>query len=196
MGPSYSITLLVLLAYSAVAIDIPTTPTWPSGRCTDKSLSIPSWIVSDYKVVAGQATFQVDNRASASTDCCAFITCTTGQTTCQGSAGADEMVVTWTNPDNGIVEIGISEFWYCGDEGDTTIFTASGSTVVTSCFGPFCTSPITYLAHGSLTLPVPLTPAQPSPPPGYNAPSCANVGRKQWIISDGMRHGYDSMYKR
>jgi hypothetical protein len=185
MGLFQCINFLVLLSYTTLAIDIPSTPAWPNGRCTDKSLSIPSWIVSNYKVESGTATFQVDNRASASTDCCAFITCFPDKKTCDGSAGSDEMRVTWTTEDNGISVISISEFWYCGDEGDTTIFTASGSTTVTSCFGPFCASPITYLAPGSLTLPVLLTPAQPSPPPGYNAPKCANVGANQWTISDG-----------
>ncbi|KAL5410010.1 hypothetical protein PMIN04_010813 [Paraphaeosphaeria minitans] len=64
-----------------------------------------------------------------------------------------------------------------------TIFTASGSTKITSCDGDDSVSPITYLAQGSLALPVPLTPAQPLPPAGYDAPTCAKVGKDQWEIT-------------
>lgn len=66
-----------------------------------------------------------------------------------------------------------------------TIFTGFASTSITSCDGDDCVSPITYLAQGGLTLPVPLTPAQPSPPAGYDAPTCAKVGEGQWEISAG-----------
>lgn len=63
-------------------------------------------------------------------------------------------------------------------------FTASGSTTITQCAGSDCVSPIPYLIHGTLSLPVPVTPVQPSPPPGYDAESCASVGDKQWIVTD------------
>lgn len=95
------------------------------------------------------------------------------------------MRVTLTTGEDGRSVIGISEFWFCGDEGDKTIFTAKGSTKITSCAGSDCVSPITYLAQGSLSLPVPITPAQPSPPSGYDASTCADVGEKQWAITAG-----------
>lgn len=63
-------------------------------------------------------------------------------------------------------------------------FEANGSVTVTQCGTAHCTSPITYLVSGSLTSPVPLTPAQPSPPPGFSSPSCARVGDDQWTVSD------------
>lgn len=116
MGLSKVVSLLVLS--SVAAIDIPTTPTWPSGRCTDKSLTIPSWVIKDYVVKGGVATFQVDNRASASIDCCAFITCSPGEEVCSGSAGSDEMQVTWKKGANGNNVVTVTEFWSCSDEGD------------------------------------------------------------------------------
>jgi hypothetical protein len=46
-------------------------------------------------------------------------------------------------------------------------------------------SPIPYLAYGTLSMPVPLTPAQPSPPPGYSLGSCDYVETTlEWIYSD------------
>jgi hypothetical protein len=108
----------LLLAASAAAIDIPTTPTWPSGRCTDKSLTIPSWTIKDYVMKGGVATFQVDNRASASNDCCSFITCSPGKEICDGSASSSGKTVTWKKGAGGNNVIGVTEFWYCSDEGD------------------------------------------------------------------------------
>lgn len=64
------------------------------------------------------------------------------------------------------------------------VFTASGSTTITQCAGSDCVSPIPYLIHGTLSLPVPVTPTQPSPPPGYDAESCATVGDNQWTVTD------------
>ena len=46
-------------------------------------------------------------------------------------------------------------------------------------------SPIPYLAYGSLSGPIPLTPAQPTPPPGYNLSTCADVSKSPlWTVSD------------
>jgi len=197
--------IFALLASAALAIDIPSTPVWPDGRCTDKSLTIPSWIVHEYVVKNGVASFQVVNRAPEATgSCCAFIDCYPGKEDCEGSANSAEMRVKWRKGPGGKNVISISEFWYCADEGQKyvyihskqsggilahakrrTIFTASGSTTITSCEGDNCVSPITYLAQGSLTVPVPLTPAQPSPPLGYDATTCANVGGNQWKITGG-----------
>lgn len=58
-------------------ITVPAPPVWPSGQCTDKSLTIPSWIVANYKVSAsGTVTFGVTNRA---TDSRGSVTCANGQ---------------------------------------------------------------------------------------------------------------------
>ncbi|KAF1962237.1 hypothetical protein CC80DRAFT_569993 [Byssothecium circinans] len=179
-----SVTAALLLAASSHAINIPSTPTWPSGRCTDKSLTIPSWVLSQYKVSGGTTTFVVNNRAVDLTSLRARVTCSPGKTECQSSAGGDQMRATLTTGANGQPVIGITEFWSCSDEGDHVLFTANGSTTITSCLGNDCTSPITYLVPGTLTLPVPLTPAQPKAPTGFDASSCANVGEKQWTVSE------------
>lgn len=110
--------LQLLLAYGAVAIDIPTTPTWPSERCTDKSLTIPSWTINNYQVKGGVATFKIENRASTSNDCCSFMTCSPGKETCDGSAGSSGKTVKWKKGADGNNVISVSEFWYCSDEGD------------------------------------------------------------------------------
>lgn len=108
--------LWLLLAPNALAITIPSTPTWPSGRCTDKSLTMPSWIITNYKVAAGTATFRADNRASSSGG--GFIECYPGKKLCQSSATADQMTVTWTDDASGNKVITFSQFWVCGDEGE------------------------------------------------------------------------------
>ena len=64
------------------------------------------------------------------------------------------------------------------------VFNANGSAPITQCSGTDCTSPITYLVQGGITSPIPLTPAQPSPPDGYDATTCANVGKDQWEVTD------------
>lgn len=69
-------------------------------------------------------------------------------------------------------------------------FSASGSTTITQCAGSDCVSPIPYLIHGTLSLPVPVTPTQPSPPPGFDVESCADIGNKQWTVTDVSYQNY------
>lgn len=114
-----------LVAYTALAINIPSTPTWPSGRCTDKSLTIPSWIISNYKVTSGTATFRVDNRAFSNGGI-GSITCSPGKKECQSSAATNELKVTWTQEDDGKNVIGFNAFWVCEDEGDKYVELSPG----------------------------------------------------------------------
>ncbi|KFZ10553.1 hypothetical protein V502_08062 [Pseudogymnoascus sp. VKM F-4520 (FW-2644)] len=183
-----SILAVAALAASALAIDIPAAPTWPSGRCTDKSLTIPSWILSEYEVSGGVTTFKIDNRAADPTGIYAIAECK-GEGVCGGSSGTTQMTINYSKGPDGPV-ISISHLWVCGDEGDKVFFTASGSTTITQCAGSDCVSPIPYLIHGTLSLPVPVTPAQPSPPPGYDAESCASVGDKQWTVTEVSYQNY------
>lgn len=106
---------LAALAVACAAIDIPDVPVWPSGRCTDKSLTIPSWIISRYKVVDGTTSFRVDNRAADPTGLIADIECTPDGN-CQGT-GNDELRGSISQSDDGPV-ITLSEIWVCGDTGD------------------------------------------------------------------------------
>ncbi|RDL38078.1 Uncharacterized protein BP5553_05511 [Venustampulla echinocandica] len=180
------------LAVSALAIDVPAAPpTWPSGRCTDKSLTIPSWIITKYTVSGGTTTFTVDNRASEPNGRIGDLQCKSDGE-CQTS-GNDELRGYLSQSPNGPV-IKLSEIWVCGDEGGNNnhrvTFTASGSTTITQCSGSDCVSPIPYLVPGTLSLPLPLTPAQPSPPPGYDAASCASVGDNQWTVTDVSYQNY------
>jgi hypothetical protein len=112
--------VLILVLSTSLAINIPSTPIWPSGRCTDKSLTIPSWIVSNYKVASGTATFRVDNRAFSNGGI-GTITCSPGKRECQSSAAANELRVTWEPGENGKNVIGFSGFWVCEDEGDSYV---------------------------------------------------------------------------
>jgi hypothetical protein len=70
------------------------------------------------------------------------------------------------------------------------IFTATGNTTITQCLTENCVSPIPYLVYGTLTYPVPLTPAQPSPPSGYNAESCPSIGDGLWTVSNVSYQNY------
>ncbi|CAI6332236.1 unnamed protein product [Periconia digitata] len=182
MAPINLTAALLLFVSAAWAIDIPTAPTWPSGRCTDKSLSIPSWILSHYRVVNGVTSFRITNRASDPTGLYADATCSPGTSRCQLSSAGESMSATLTTASNGRATVGITDFWICGDEGDRINFKAKGNTTITACEGTDCTSGIDYLVPGTLELPVPLTPTQPKAPPGVDAPSCASVGEKQWTV--------------
>jgi hypothetical protein len=120
MGLFQSSVICFLLASTILAIDIPAAPTWPaSGRCTDRSLTIPSWVTRDYKVTAGVATFRVQNRASdESPDYFAHVTCQPGKSKCDSYAGSHELRIDWTVGGDGASVISLSEFWICSDEGD------------------------------------------------------------------------------
>ncbi|KAF2704786.1 hypothetical protein K504DRAFT_506752 [Pleomassaria siparia CBS 279.74] len=144
----------LLLAATSAAIDIPTVPTWStSDHCTDKSLTIPSWIISNYKVTSFGWNDKLQSR----------------QPGCRCN---------WIDNRHNIVS-----------------FTASGSTTITQCAGTDCVSPITHLVYGTLSLPVPLTSAQPSPPAGYNAPTCASVGESQWAVDSAATISFQNYNK-
>jgi hypothetical protein len=70
------------------------------------------------------------------------------------------------------------------------IFAATGNTTITQCAGSDCVSPITYLVPGTLSLPVPVTPTQPPPSPGYDAESCGSVGDNQWTVTEVSYRNY------
>lgn len=106
---------LAALAAAALAIEIPETPTWQSGRCTDKSLTIPSWIISRYKVEDGTTSYRVVNRAADPTGLIADVTCTPDGS-CQ-TTGIDEIHATISQTSEGTV-LSLQEIWVCGDSGD------------------------------------------------------------------------------
>ena len=107
--------LSLSLAANALAITIPAVPTWPSsGRCTDKSLTIPSWVISNYTVSGGHTTFHVINRASEA-GVTGDIDCTSSG--CQGNAANDGLRASLTAGENGTV-VTLSELWVCGDTSD------------------------------------------------------------------------------
>ena len=103
------------VASSVLAIDIPAVPTWGSGSCTDKSLTIPSWIISKYKVVGGVTTFHIDNRAADPTGLSADMKCN-AKGKCQGT-GNDELRAS-ISTESGTPVVTLSEVWVCSDAGD------------------------------------------------------------------------------
>lgn len=107
--------LFTALAVGVFAIDIPAVPTWTSGRCTDKSITIPSWIISNYKVSGGTTTFRVDNRAADPKGLIGDIECTP-EGKCQ-TTGNDELRGVISHSAEGTV-ISLSEIWVCGDAGE------------------------------------------------------------------------------
>jgi hypothetical protein len=121
---------LCLLVSNALAIEIPAVPTWPSGRCTDKSLTIPSWIISRYQVSGGTTTFRITNRAAVDTGLIADIECKPDGK-CHTS-GIDELRGTIAKDANGNPVISLGEIWVCGDEGDK-----------------YVVSRLTYLVHST-----------------------------------------------
>lgn len=109
------LTTTALAAAAVSALDIPAVPTWPSGRCTDKSLTIPSWIISKYRVSNGTTAFRIDNRAADPNGLIADIECTPSGA-CQTS-GNDELRGSISQGPDGPV-ITLSEVWVCADAGD------------------------------------------------------------------------------
>lgn len=107
--------VIAALAASSLGIDVPAVPTWPSGRCTDKSLTIPSWIISNYKVSDGTTTFRVDNRAADPTGLIADMECTSDGE-CIGT-GNDELHAEISQSGEEAIVI-LSEVWVCDDAGD------------------------------------------------------------------------------
>jgi hypothetical protein len=104
----------LILVQLALAIDIPATPVWPSGQCTDKSLTIPSWIISDYKSSGGTTTFSVANRASG----------TAGSVSCASSAckvsGNAKLSASLSSSSTGAL-VELKESWDCSDLGQTYV---------------------------------------------------------------------------
>lgn len=117
--------LTAALVAGALALDIPAAPVWPTaGRCTDKSLTIPSWVISDYKVVGGTTTFKVNNRASEKTPYAADVECTAAGV-CQGTGiAADALRETISKGPDGNPVIGLTETWVCADNSDKYIHPA------------------------------------------------------------------------
>lgn len=107
----------LLLTSSALAIDVPAAPTWPSGRCTDKSLTIPSWIISRYEVANGVASFRITNRAADPTGLYADATCYPGKPQCSLSSAGESMTARLTTGADGQAVVAVTDFWICGDEG-------------------------------------------------------------------------------
>lgn len=90
----------------AHGIDIPAVPSWPSGECTDKSLTIPSWIVSNFTSGSdGSSSFSVTNRAA---DTSAEVTCDSSACTVSGGATLSASV------SSGPV-VTLTESWTCSD---------------------------------------------------------------------------------
>jgi len=72
-GPCSSLALVLILfiffASSVEAHGVVATSSWPPDACTDKSFSIPSWIIDDFNIespstAAAAASFSVINRAT------------------------------------------------------------------------------------------------------------------------------------
>ncbi|ORY02169.1 hypothetical protein BCR34DRAFT_88121 [Clohesyomyces aquaticus] len=171
--------LVFFFAAQSFSIDIPPIPTWPAGSCTDKSLSTPGWIISDYEVSNGATTFRVETLA-AETGHIADMVCTPDNK-CQ-SSGNDTLRGTISTGPDGHPIIGLNETWECEDTGKRIKFAASGLAAIKQCSGADCISSITYLVPGTLSLPVPLTPTT-LPPAGSDKPKCGVVGKGQWTIS-------------
>jgi hypothetical protein len=170
----------LVLVHLALALDFPRAPVWPSGACTDKSLTIPSWTISNYKSSSSATTFSFANNAAGTAG---WVSCSSSACTVSGDAKLSVSL----SSDSGGPLVSLKESWDCSDLGRTLHFEATGKAPIFSlqCSGTECSSPIPYLAYGSLSAPVPLTPAQPSPSKGYNASSCLDADRRGlWTVSN------------
>ncbi|KAI0473192.1 hypothetical protein GGR56DRAFT_604082 [Xylariaceae sp. FL0804] len=172
--------LAVFLGLAARAqsqlIAFPAVPTWGSGLCTDKSLTIPSWIVSDFATDGSSSSFDVANRAVGTTY---TVSCAAGAASACSVSGDGNLTaaVTSSTGSGSTPVVSLAESWSCSDNdlGVVTGYEATGSVAIESLDDSSGSSPIPWLAYGTLTAPVPLTPAQPGPPPGYNLSTCADV---------------------
>ncbi|KAG9247463.1 hypothetical protein BJ878DRAFT_539248 [Calycina marina] len=142
----------------------------------NKSLTIPSWILSKYKVSGENSALRVENSVKYPTESTGIIICTsdgkyqiTGNSKLRGTIAQGASGPT----------ISLSESWACKDSGDTESLFASGSLNLTECAGTDFSSPIPCLIYGTLTQQFLLTPAQPSPPTVNLAPTCPDIGNNQ-----------------
>jgi len=91
------------------SVTIPPAPIWPPGKCIDKSLSIPSWVIRDFKSTAqGSATFSVTNRAS---DTSGSVRCASSACTVSGNAALSVSM----SSGSGNPVVTLKEAWMCND---------------------------------------------------------------------------------
>lgn len=102
--PAFALPLLAAAA-------IPSPPVWPAGACTDKSLSIPSWVISSFKATGSDASFHILNRASNYEG---PVTCTLGSCTAAGNAAIRATVQVRGSS----AEVNIDDTWSCHDKRD------------------------------------------------------------------------------
>ncbi|SPQ24495.1 aa93e5ef-7a4e-49e2-962f-1a14114f2d88 [Thermothielavioides terrestris] len=166
-----------LLSLAGAAI--PSPPVWPANACTDKSLSIPSWVISNLTVTGSDVSFRLLNRASNYEGA---VACTQGTCTAAGSAAIH--VTAHAGESN--VQVDIDDTWSCSDKRDPITVHATGSSTIALTAGG---TPVfaETLIRGSIKSPVSLTPAYPDPPTGYDLASCsAKTESPSWTITQAV----------
>lgn len=106
--------LLRLFAASALSFvataAIPAAPVWPANACTDKSLSIPSWVISNFRATGSDVSFHLLNRASNYEG---SVTCTRG-TFCTAASNPAIHVTAQISGSN--AQVTIDDTWSCNDK--------------------------------------------------------------------------------
>ena len=121
-----------LLATGSLALEIIPAPVWPaSERCTDKSLTIPSWVISKYKVTGGNTYFHAENRAHTSGESQVGNFDCTPDGKCQPWAASSQWTASISKDASGNPVVSLSELWMCGDTVDKyAIFIARSNLVL------------------------------------------------------------------
>ncbi|KAI0377934.1 hypothetical protein F5Y04DRAFT_168020 [Hypomontagnella monticulosa] len=132
MSSSLSRVLCVVLAViTPISIAAkPPTSLWPVEACTDKSFSIPSWLVSDF-AASDKISFTLTNRVL---ELSSSISCSRDGGSCTGASNDDLKVA--AQPGEGSVKITVEDAWTCRDkktlEGEPKVihFEAGGNTTI------------------------------------------------------------------
>ncbi|KAI1768011.1 hypothetical protein GGR53DRAFT_31664 [Hypoxylon sp. FL1150] len=175
---SRALYLILAVVTGVSGAEKPPTSLWPVDACTDKSFSIPSWVISEFSI-RDTVSFTLTNRV---TEVSSSISCQ-DHSNCTGGSTSDLKVILQAGENN--VRVTVQDAWTCQDkktlEGEPKIlhFKANGNaTISLDCKSEgnaqICSSAQDVdLVRGALTEPIQL---EMSPPAkratSSNTPTC------------------------
>lgn len=114
-SPSFAavVTAVVGILAATSSAETPLTSLWPADACTDKSFTIPSWVIRDLNITGdGSAHFTMINRV---TDLSSVQTCSTDEGSCTATGDGGDATVT-AQITNGTLQVYIEDSWSCNDK--------------------------------------------------------------------------------
>ncbi|KAK4446952.1 hypothetical protein QBC34DRAFT_468682 [Podospora aff. communis PSN243] len=179
------VTLGLVFSFAAAAPNAIVPRQTSPANCTTNSFTIPSWYVQEFKTVASDATFAIQNRATGASTA---LTCKSGSGEGWSCSSSDTTLQVSLEVKEKTASVDVKQSWSCNDRNPASpiAFAAEGTaSIPVVCDGAACKSsnPVD-LVRGSLTTPFPVTPEYASGPPGHSQAGCAAVSEKpQWALN-------------